>query len=110
MCHLEGLFAQLCARRMSAKDKAELGNMQELDSKAAERGDPTEYSQHNLAFHDALYPGCQNAILQNQVRALRKRLEPYRSYSFHLPNRIQESHAEHGQIVKLIFDGNSHAA
>ena len=110
MCHLEGLCAQLCARRMSAKDKSELARMQELGGKAAASGDATEYSRHNLAFHDTLYRGCQNEILQNQVRALRRRLEPYRNYSFHLPNRIQESHAEHGQIVKLILDGDSQAA
>jgi DNA-binding GntR family transcriptional regulator len=110
MCHLEGLCAQLCARRMSAKAKAELGKMQELGGKVAETGDATEYGKHNLAFHDLLYRGCQNEILENQVRALRRRLEPYRNYSFHLPNRIHESHAEHGQIVKLIHDGDSHAA
>ena len=110
MCHLEGLCAQLCARRMSAKDKAVLARMQELGSKAAASGDATEYSRHNFAFHDAVYRGCQNEVLQKQVRALRMRLEPYRNYSFHLPNRIQESHTEHGQIVKLILDGDSQAA
>lgn len=110
MCHLEGLCAQLSARRMSVGDKAELAKIQEFGSKAAATGDAAEYSKQNLAFHDALYRGCQNDILQNQVRALRRRLEPYRNYSFHLPNRIQESHAEHGQIVKLILAGDSHAA
>lgn len=110
MCHLEGLCAQLCARRMSVPEKARLSELQRKGAEIVRQGDPGRYSEHNLALHDLLYRGCQNEILQQHVRSLRKRLEPYRRYSFQLPNRIEESHAEHAEIIKSIVEGNSDRA
>jgi DNA-binding GntR family transcriptional regulator len=110
MCHLEGLCAQLCARRMSAAEKARLTELQKKGGDIVKQGDPGRYSEHNLALHDLLYRGGQNDVLQQQVRALRKRLEPYRRYSFQLTNRIEESHAEHAEIIKSIVEGDSEKA
>lgn len=110
MCHLEGLCALLCARRMSAAEKARLTELQKKGVDIVRQGDPGRYSEHNLALHDLLYRGSQNQILEQQVRALRKRLEPYRRYSFQLPNRIEESHAEHAGIIKSIVEGSPEGA
>jgi DNA-binding GntR family transcriptional regulator len=110
MCHLEGLCALLCARRMSAAEKARLVELQKKGAEIVRQGDPGRYSEHNLALHDLLYRGSQNEVLQQQVRALRKRLDPYRRYSFQLPNRIGESHAEHAQIIESIVEGDSERA
>jgi DNA-binding GntR family transcriptional regulator len=110
MSHLEGLCALLCARRMSAAEKTRLKDIQRKGDEIAKRGDASLYSEHNLALHDLLYRGSQNEVLQQQVRALRRRLESYRRYSFQLPNRIAESHAEHAQIVDLIVKGNPEGA
>lgn len=110
MCHLEGLCALLSARRMSVPEKARLAELQKKGAEIVKQGDPGRYSEHNLAMHDLLYKGSQNEVLEQQVRALRKRLEPYRRYSFQLANRIEESHAEHAQIIASIVKGDSESA
>jgi DNA-binding GntR family transcriptional regulator len=110
MSHLEGLCALLCARRMSAAEKARLAELQKKGAEIVKQVDPGRYSEHNLALHDLLYRGSQNDVLQQHVRALRKRLDPYRRYSFQLPNRIGESHAEHAQIIESIVEGDSAGA
>ncbi len=108
LCGARWLF---CARKNPWNGRC--SRRLELQKKGAEivrQGDPGRYSEHNLALHDLLYRGSQNEVLEQQVRALRKRLEPYRRYSFQLPNRIEESHAEHTQIIASIIKGDSESA
>ena len=110
MAHLEALCANLCARRMSRSDQQALSELHTGASSIAEAQDAAAYSRYNLAFHDLLYRGARNPVLEEQVRAMRRRLQPYRSYSFELPNRARESYAEHSQIVDLIMRGEGDAA
>ncbi|MGE0151537.1 MAG: GntR family transcriptional regulator [Reyranellaceae bacterium] len=110
MAHLEALCANLCARRMSRADQQALAQAQAEANAMLQSQDAAAYTRYNLHFHDLLYQGAKNPILEEQVRTLRRRLQPYRSYSFEFPNRIRESYAEHTQIVELILQGDGEAA
>ncbi|MEQ8345424.1 MAG: GntR family transcriptional regulator [Sneathiellaceae bacterium] len=110
MAHLEALCANLCARRMVRSDRQALSELHASANAIVETHDGAAYSRYNLAFHDLLYRGARNPVLEEQVRAMRRRLEPYRSYSFELPNRARESYAEHSQIIDFIMRGEGDAA
>lgn len=110
MAHLEALCANLCARRMGRSDQQALSELHASADAILDARDAGAYSRYNLAFHDLLYRGAKNPVLEEQVRTLRRRLQPYRSYSFEFPNRTNESHAEHTQIIDYILRGESEAA
>ncbi|MEO8558743.1 MAG: GntR family transcriptional regulator [Rhodospirillales bacterium] len=110
MAHLEALCAHLCARRMGRSDQQALTQLHAGVDAILVTQDVAAYNHYNLAFHDLLYRGAKNPVLEEQVRALRRRLQPYRSFSFEFPNRTKESHAEHSQIIGCIMRGESDAA
>lgn len=110
LSELEGLCARLAARRMTREEKRALQAIQARGNAAASAGDAAGYAAQNLRFHEAIYDGTHNAHLAAMVRQLRRRLEPYRRFSFQIGRRIPESHAEHGRIARLIGDGNPEAA
>jgi len=109
MAHLEALCAHLCARRMSRADQQALTDLHAGVDAILAAQDVAAYNRYNQKFHDLLYRGAKNPVLEEQVRALRRRLQPYRSFSFEFPNRMRESHAEHSQIVDHIMRGESEA-
>ena len=110
LSELEALCARLAARRMTAPEKRALAAIQSKGDAAAKGGDARRYAEQNMRFHEALYEGTHNRHLADTIRQLRRRLEPYRRFSFQIGRRIGESHAEHGRIAKLVCDGNPEAA
>jgi DNA-binding GntR family transcriptional regulator len=110
MSGLEGMAAELCARRASAVDKARLVELHQRAGEAAAKADTAGYVQHNLDFHNAIYKGSQNEFLERQVIAIRRRLEPYRRSIFGLSGRLEESHHEHGIVVESILASDAATA
>ncbi len=110
LSELEALCARLAARRMTAQERRGLLAIQAKGDAAAGAGDAAGYANQNMRFHEALYEGTHNPHLGNMIRQLRRRLEPYRRFSFQIGRRIEESHAEHGRITKLVCDANAEAS
>lgn len=103
MSEIEGLCARYAARRMSAEERDDLqalhAKSQELC--AARRLD--DYYAVNHAFHEAVYRGSHNDVLQEMARGLFARLAPYRRYQLNHPDRIDESFNEHGEVMAAIL-------
>lgn len=110
MSGLEGLAAELCARRASPVEKAHIADIHRKASEAVASADKAAYIAHNLEFHNAIYKGSQNEFLEREVRSIRQRLEPYRRSIFGLQGRLQESHTEHGLILESILGSDEVAA
>nr|WP_292665422.1 FCD domain-containing protein [Mesorhizobium sp.] len=55
----------------------------------------------------AIYRASANPFLEEQARALHRRLKPYRRIQLRSLNRIEQSFAEHDRIVKAILAGHS---
>jgi DNA-binding GntR family transcriptional regulator len=110
MSGLEGMAAELCARRASPADKARLIEIHQRAGEAAAKADTAAYVQHNLDFHNAIYKGSQNEFLEHQVIAIRRRLEPYRRSIFGLSGRLEESHHEHGIVAESILASDAATA
>lgn len=110
LSELEALCARLAARRMTSQEKQELTRTQARGDAVSKAEDAPAYAVQNMRFHEAIYNGTHNPYLGDMMRQLRRRLDPYRRFSFQITRRIEESHAEHGRIAKLITEGNPEAA
>ncbi len=58
----------------------------------------------------AIYRASGNPFLEEQARALHRRLKPYRRIQLRSLNRIEHSFSEHDKIVKAIISGNASEA
>jgi DNA-binding GntR family transcriptional regulator len=110
MSGLEGLAAELCARRATPVERAHIADIHRKAGEAVASADMAAYIGHNLEFHNAIYKGSQNEFLEREVRSIRQRLEPYRRSIFGLQGRLQESHTEHGLILESILGSDEVAA
>lgn len=103
MSDIEGLCARYAARRMSAEEKQALQVLHARSCALCEARQLDEYYAVNHAFHEAIYLGCHNVVLQDMARSLFARLAPYRRYQLNHPQRIDESYAEHGEVLEAIL-------
>jgi DNA-binding GntR family transcriptional regulator len=69
-------------------------------------GDRLTYIRFNEIFHNAIYQGSHNSYLEEITRQTRQRLQPFRRAQFSTLGRLARSHAEHGQVVEAILQGN----
>ena len=106
MAELEGMCGRLAARRLSEEERTELRRLHEQSRRFVDAGDHDGYYEANVAFHEAIYRGGQNRFLADQTRRLRNRLAPYRRLQLSRRNRLAESFAEHGRILRAIADGD----
>ncbi|HKS86372.1 MAG TPA: FCD domain-containing protein, partial [Pseudolabrys sp.] len=68
------------------------------------------FFESNNEFHEAIFVGSKNRFLQQESRALRNRVNPYRRYITYQPGRMTKSQAEHEAIIKAIESGNADEA
>lgn len=103
MSDIEGLCARYAARRMSVEEKSALQVMHDRSGVLCGARELDEYYAVNHAFHEAIYKGSHNVVLQDMARSLFSRLAPYRRYQLNHPKRIDESCAEHGEVLEAIL-------
>lgn len=106
---LEAMAGKLAARRLDEVSKRELLSCHEACRAAATQGSDAYYYE-NERFHMAIYRASGNPFLEEQARALHRRLKPYRRIQLRSLNRIEQSFAEHDRIVNAIVRGNSSEA
>jgi DNA-binding GntR family transcriptional regulator len=99
---LEGEAAALATRRMEADERREMAESYARAASAIERLSTEEYSKANVLFHNAIYAGCRNQFLTDEIRKLRLRLAPYLRHSFVRQGRLRSSHSEHQAILAAI--------
>lgn len=102
MSDIEGLCARYAARRMSADERAALRALHEQSGQLCRARALDGYYAVNRAFHEAIYQGSHNGVLIDMARSLFARLAPYRRYQLNHPDRIDESFAEHGEVLAAI--------
>lgn len=110
MSEIEGLCARYAARRMSVEEREELRALHERSGLLCRARRLDEYYGVNHAFHEAVYSGSHNDILQDMARGLFARLAPYRRYQLNHPARINESFAEHGEVLDAVLASDADRA
>jgi DNA-binding GntR family transcriptional regulator len=103
---LEAMAGRLAARRLDEAHKRELLSCHEACRAAVTQGSDAYYYE-NERFHMAIYRASGNPFLEEQARALHRRLKPYRRIQLRSLNRIEQSFAEHDKIVQAIIAGNA---
>ena len=108
----EAAAARLAARRMSLPDKeafaATVRGFSDLPS--AGKADRMSYEELNLQFHEAIYRGCDNPVLADQIRSMRRRITAWGRSFFESSERIGHSAGEHRAIAAAIIVGDEQTA
>ena len=110
MAVLEGMCAQLAARRATKNQLFEMQKTHELLEKTFEKGTHKEFYNVNLQFHDQLYNASHTQYLAEETLRLRRRLSPYRMRVTFQPGRMSSTLEEHKKILIAINKGESELA
>ena len=110
MAVLEGMCAQLAARRATEDEIKEMYATHKLLEKTFKIGTHKEFYNVNLKFHDQLYNASHTQYLAEETLRLRRRLSPYRMRVTFQPGRMRATLGEHSEILKAIKLGNSQQA
>ena len=110
MAVLEGMCAQLAARRATKNQLFEMQKTHELLEKTFEKGTHKEFYNVNLQFHDLLYNASHTQYLAEETLRLRRRLSPYRMRVTFQPGRMSSTLKEHNKILIAINKGESELA
>ena len=110
MAVLEGMCAQLAARRATKNQLFEMQKTHELLEKTFEKGTHKEFYNVNLQFHDLLYNASHTQYLAEETLRLRRRLSPYRMRVTFQPGRMNSTLEEHNKILIAIMKGESELA
>lgn len=102
MAQLEGFCAELASGRVTPETIAELRGLNEACAAAAQAGDVDGYYSANESLHQRIYRESGNEFLAENCRALQKRLRPYRRTQLRTPGRLEQSLAEHAQVIEAM--------
>ncbi|MEY2603251.1 MAG: hypothetical protein QOH31_1025 [Verrucomicrobiota bacterium] len=107
---LEELATRTAARRLSAKQIAELQSLVESMDAAAEAEDLDQYYSLNLSFHQCLVEGSGNQRLLSIYNRLLNELHLFRRFGLMQRGEMQLSNREHHQILDKIAAGDPEGA
>jgi len=106
IAELEALAAKLAARRVDDALRATLDNTLARCQEAAVTGGAAEYAVGNALFHEAIYAGCRNVYLAEQIRLARRLIQRYRVKDFQTKQQIARSLQDHQKIARAIQAGD----
>ncbi len=103
---LESLCAKLAARRLDDDVRRALDAAIVQCEEAAMHGGAAEYAVANTVFHEAVYAGCRNEYLAEQIRQARRLIQRYRVRDFQTKAQIATSLEDHRKIAQAIHAGD----
>ena len=101
---LEALGIRLAVPRLISEDLDRLDERIERMEQDAAAGDVEAFFEANASFHEALIEGSGNRKLVEVYRRLMAQMRPYRRPSARLRGSLEQSVAEHRQIVAAVRD------
>lgn len=110
MADLEGLCAELAARRMLPAAAAEMTAWLEACQRFVQEDDPDGYYDANSRFHRAIYAGSGNEFLRTETEKLQGVLEVYRRLQLRVGDRMVRSLDEHRAIAEAILGHDAETA
>jgi DNA-binding GntR family transcriptional regulator len=110
MTSLEGLCAELAARRMNHEEREALQVVHDRSRQLVAEDDIAGYDNCNREFHEIIYAGCRNDYLATHVRDIRRRLRIYRRYPFQRAGGMERSLAGHEAVLGALIVGDDTAA
>jgi len=107
LAELEGTCGSIAAQRMTPSELASLREQQHLCVEAAQAGEADRYHFENTRFHAILYEGCHNQFLVEEIKRLRRRLQPYSRMRMDIMGHIDRSIKEHYAIIEALRKGDA---
>ncbi|HWW05260.1 GntR family transcriptional regulator [Collimonas sp.] len=107
---MESASARLAARRMKADDVQRLLQLADETVLAAASDDATVYTSANTRFHELIYTGSCNRLLEESAKQLRRRAAPYREHIHRVAGRRSATAQEHVAIAAAIRAGEGQLA
>jgi len=107
---LEGMCAELAARRMTREQCQEMEREHHACIANVEADDHLGFYDANKRFHEVIYAGSHNRFLQEEIRRLRLLVAPYRRLITFQPGRMRESLDEHAAVMSAITNHDCEAA
>lgn len=105
---LEGLNARLAARHHEPGIVAQLRQVLEEGTRAAQVGNVEDLVRLNGAFHDKLAEAGRNSILWDIMRTLRERTSV--AFAANTARRALQDWDEHSKILAAVIDGDEELA
>jgi DNA-binding GntR family transcriptional regulator len=96
---LDRLIGLCAAERATEADIGDLEELHEALRIALSKDERAEYTRINYAFHQRLAQATQNPVLVQAYEALQQQIWRYRFAANTLPERLEESFAEHEKII-----------
>lgn len=107
---LEGLSSGLAAERMTDEEKKKLTEFVELSEYYISKKDIEHLKQLDTQFHSMIYRASGNRMLCKILSELHRNIARYRKLSLNTPGRLEESVAEHREILEAILKGDKELA
>ncbi|KIN63511.1 Regulatory protein GntR, HTH:GntR, C-terminal domain [Sulfitobacter noctilucicola] len=106
MAELEAACGRLAATRITDSGLNDLVKANEnCKSALADRAYDAYYAE-NEKFHQIIYRGSANSYLEKQTIQLQNKLKAYRKMQLRFRGRLDQSMAEHVEIVAALQDGD----
>jgi len=110
MAEMEAAAARLACERMSDDELLKLKQLHESSESLASGGNASAWSELNYAFHMALYDGCRNPFLKEELIRLRLRTAGYLKQAYRSIGRAQASYEQHGELLQALLARDSEEA
>lgn len=107
---LEGLAAEGAAALATRVQLAQLEDLYDEMERAHERADDPELTKLNSRFHAAIAEASGNTYLQAMLDNIHDVFERFRATAVGQPTRRDDAHAEHGQLIRALQDGDQEQA
>ena len=106
LADLEGLAAELAARRMNEDDRERILSLHAVCGDAVGAPDPSTFYDQNIRFHEGIHRAARNPFLENTIQSIRRRVSLYRRLRIHQRTRREQSWKEHDLVLKAIMAGD----
>lgn len=110
MAELEAACGRLAATRMTDQGLAQLDDTNENCQQAIKDVNYDRYYAENERFHQIIYSGAANGYLEKQALQLQNKLRAYRKTQLRFRGRLDQSMAEHFDILAALRNGDADKA
>ena len=110
MAELEAACGRLAASRITDKGLDALAEANRGCEEAVQAGDADAYYAANGRFHHLVYRHSGNAHIEAEAARWHKRLRGYRRLQLRLRGRMEQSLAEHREVLAALAAGDAEAA
>ena len=107
---VEAMCMRLATYRATPLERSRLHDLHESSAALVAARDLDGYDAFNREFHGVLSAATHNGFMAEQAAAIRARLDAFRRTQLRHGARMSASHAEHGQMLAAMAEGDGEGA